>query len=147
MTLAAAICLAASCQKDDKAPTLDKALVGTWHLTNTVVEETELDAKLVDVYLVLNSDCTFAIYQKSGSQTDRYDVYTGTCSAEDGILSGTYASGYAWGSSYKYKVKGSSLVLSSLNLMEEQTYEKASLPENIKVNTDTKAAEANAPIL
>lgn len=147
LTIAAAVCLAASCQKEDQAPTLDKALVGTWHLTGTFVEGTELDADLIDVYLVLNSDCTFEIYQKSGSQTDRYDVYTGTCTAEDGVLNGTYASGDAWGSAYKYKVKGSSLTLSSLNLMEEQTYEKASLPTDIKVNTDTKSAETAAPIL
>ena len=139
--------MAASCQKEDQAPTLDKALVGTWHLTGTFVEGTELDADLIDVYLVLNSDCTFEIYQKSGSQTDRYDVYTGTCTAEDGVLNGTYASGDSWGSAYKYRVSGSSLTLSSLDLMEEQEYEKTTLPEDIKVNTDTKSAEAAAPIL
>lgn len=147
LTIAAAVCLAASCQKEDKAPTLDKALVGTWHLESTVVEDTELDATLVDVYLVLNSDCTFALYQKTGSQTDRYDLYTGVCSAEGGILTGTYASGTPWGSSYKYKVSGSSLTLTSSDNMEEQVYDKESLPENIKVNADTKSVESISPIL
>ena len=147
MTLAAAVCLAASCQKEDKAPTLDKKLVGTWHLAETLVEGEELDAKAADVYLVLNSDCTFALYQKTGSQSDRYDLYTGVCSAEGGVLSGTYASGTPWGSSYKYKVSGSSLTLTSSDNMEEQVYEKADLPQNIKVNADTKSAEAVAPIL
>ena len=147
LTLAAAVCLAASCQKEDQAPTLDKALVGTWHLTGTFVEGTELDADLIDVYLVLNSDCTFEIYQKSGSQSDRYDLYTGVCSAEGGILTGTYASGTPWGSSYKYKVSGSSLTLTSSDNMEEQVYDKESLPENIKVNADTKSVESISPIL
>ena len=147
MTIAAAVCLAASCQKEDQAPTLDKKLVGTWHLAETVVDGETLDSKTADVYLVLNSDCTFALYQKTGSQTDRYDLYTGECSAEDGILTGTYASGTPWGSSYKYKVTGSSLTLTSSDLMEEQVYDKASLPEGIKVNTDTKSAETAAPIL
>ena len=126
---------------------MDKALVGTWHLAETVVDGETLDSKLADVYLVLNSDCTFALYQKTGSQTDRYDLFTGECRSKDGILSGTYASGDSWGSAYKYKVSGTSLTLTSSDLMEEQVYDKESLPENIKVNADTKSTEAAAPIL
>ena len=126
---------------------MDKALVGTWHLAETIVDGETLDSKLADVYLVLNSDCTFALYQKTGSQTDRYDLFTGECRSKDGILSGTYASGDSWGSSYKYKVSGTSLTLTSSDLMEEQVYDKESLPENIKVNADTKSTEAAAPIL
>lgn len=147
LTVAAVICLAASCQKEDQAPALDKALVGTWHLAETIVDGTELDEKAADVYLVLNSDCTFELYQKTGSQSDRYDLYTGVCSAEGGVLSGTYASGTPWGSSYKYKVVGTSLTLTSSDLMEEQVYDKESLPEGIKVNADTKSAATAAPIL
>lgn len=126
---------------------MDKALVGTWHLAETVVDGETLDSKLADVYLVLNSDCTFALYQKTGSQTDRYDLFTGECSSKDGILSGIYASGDSWGSVYKYKVSGTSLTLTSSDLMEEQVYDKESLPEGIKVNADTKSTETTAPIL
>lgn len=126
---------------------MDKALVGTWHLAETVVDGETLDSKLADVYLVLNSDCTFALYQKTGSQTDRYDLFTGECRSKDGILSGTYASGDSWGSAYKYKVSGTSLTLTSSDLMEEQVYDKESLPEGIKVNADTKSTETTAPIL
>ena len=133
LTVAAVICLAASCQKEDLGPTLDKALIGTWHLAETVVDGETLDSKVADVYLVLNSDCTFALYQKTGSQTDRYDLYTGVCYSEGGILSGTYESGNSWGSSYKYKVSGSSLTLTSSDNMEEQVYDKDSLPENIGI--------------
>ena len=147
LTVAAVICLAASCQKEEQGPALDKALVGTWHLAETVVDGETLDSKLADVYLVLNSDCTFALYQKTGSQTDRYDLFTGECSSKDGILSGTYASGDSWGSSYKYKVSGASLTLTSSDLMEEQIYDKESLPEGIKVNADTKSTETTVPIL
>lgn len=126
---------------------MDKALVGTWHLAETVVDGETLDSQLADVYLVLNSDCTFALYQKTGSQTDRYDLFTGECRSKDGILSGTYASGDSWGSAYKYKVSGTSLTLTSSDLMEEQVYDKESLPEGIKVNADTKSTETTAPIL
>ena len=126
---------------------MDKALVGTWHLAETVVDGETLDSKLADVYLVLNSDCTFALYQKTGSQTDRYDLFTGECRSKDGILSGTYASGDSWGSAYKYKVSGASLTLTSSDLMEEQVYDKESLPEGIKVNADTKSTETTVPIL
>lgn len=147
LTVAAVICIAASCQKDEQGPALDKALVGTWHLAETVVDGETLDSKLADVYLVLNSDCTFALYQKTGSQTDRYDLFTGECRSKDGILSGTYASGDSWGSAYKYKVSGTSLTLTSSDLMEEQVYDKESLPEGIKVNADTKSTETTVPIL
>ena len=142
-----AVCIAVSCQKEDQAPTLDKALVGTWHLAETTVDGTELEEKAADVYLVLNADCTFALYQKTGSQSDRYDLYTGVCSAEDGILSGTYESGDSWGSSYKYKVTGNTLTLKSSDNLEEQVYTKASLPTNIKVNTATKVEDLQSPIL
>ena len=144
MTLAAAICFAASCQKDEVS--LDKALVGTWHLEGTIVDGEELKEN-VDVYLQLNSDCTFHLYQKTGSQKDRYDLYTGVCSAEGGVLSGTYESGDAWGSSYKYKVSGSTLTLKSSDNIEEQVYTKASLPADMKLNTATKAEDFQSPIL
>ena len=144
MTLAAALCVAVSCQKDQTS--LDKALVGTWHLEGTTVDGEELNEN-VDVYLQLNSDCTFSLYQKTGSQKDRYDLYTGVCSAEGGILSGTYESGDAWGSSYKYKVSGSTLTLTSSDNLEEQVYSKASLPADMKVNTATKAEQLQSPIL
>ena len=147
LTVAAVICLAASCKKEEQGPALDKALVGTWHLAETVVDGETLDSKLADVYLVLNSDCTFALYQKTGSQTDRYDLFTGECRSKDGILSGTYASGDSWGSAYKYKVSGTRLTLTSSDLMEGQVYDKESLPEGIKVNADTKSTETTAPIL
>ena len=144
LTLAAAVCLAASCQKEEAS--LDPVLVGTWHLDATVVDGTELDAD-VDVYLVLNSNMTFALYQKTGSQNNRYDLYTGDCNAEGGVLTGTYSNGTPWGSSYKYKVTGSTLKLTSSDNMEEQVYVKESLPTDIKVNTDTKSTESQIPIL
>lgn len=146
LTLAAAVCLAVSCEKEDMGPSLDPAIVGEWHLAETLVDGTELDRKLVDVYIVLNSDCTFELYQRSGSQDERYDLYTGTCSSNDGTLSGTYSNGTPWGSSYKYKVVGSSLTLTSTDMLEEQVYDKESIPEDIKVNPDTKSA-SQTPIL
>lgn len=144
LTLAAAVCMAVSCQKDEAS--LDRALVGTWHLDVTTVDGTELNAD-VDVYLVLNSDKTFALYQKTGSQDKRYDLYTGNCEAESGVLTGTYSNGTPWGSSYKYKASGSSLTLTSSDNMEEQVYVKESLPTDMKVNPDTKSAESQTPIL
>lgn len=144
--LAAAVCMSASCKKVEKVPAFDSALVGDWHLVETLVDGNTMDGDLADVYLVFNA-CTFEIYQTSGSQEDRYDLYTGTCSSEGGVLTGTYSSGTPWGSSYTYKVSGSSLTLTSKDKLEEQIYEKADLPENIKLNPETKAYETGSPIL
>lgn len=148
LALATCICMAASCQKEtDIAPSLDPALVGEWHLIETFVEGEELDSDLMDVYLVLHGDCSFELYQKSGSQNDRYDMFTGTCTSQDSILTGVYSSGAEWGSSYTYKVTGSDLKLTSADRTEEQTYTKEALPEDIKTDTDTRAGEAVTPIL
>lgn len=148
LALAAYICLAASCHKEEAAiPTLDSVLVGEWHLIETFVEGEELDNNLMDVYLVLHENCSFELFQKSGSQKDRYDMFTGTCTSQDGILTGVYESGAAWGSSYSYKVTGSDLTLTSADKSEEQTYTKEALPENMKIDTDTRACDIQTPIL
>lgn len=146
--LAAAVCLAGSCQKEAPAPSLDSSLVGQWHLVSIMADDTELDNSLMDIYLVLNSNQTFELYQMTGNQESRYDLYTGTCTSEEGILSGIYANGSSWGTEYEYEVTGgSTLTLTSSDGQETQVYEKSSLPEGMKVNHDTRSVGNGAPIL
>ena len=105
----------------------------------------------IDIYLCINSDCTFELYQKSGTQSVRYDKFTGTCKTEDGVLTGIYSNGKPWGGKYIFKVTADELLLKTTNLLEEQKYKKVQIPSDVKENANlalTKAAGAEStPIL
>ena len=64
----------------------------------------------------------------------RYRHYTGSWSIEGDVLSGTYADGSAWGSSYKMSFSGKdSMVLTAQNSSEEaMTYSRESIPSEVK---------------
>jgi len=147
---AALIGVAASCQKEDGTSGLiDSAISGEWHLTEILAEGTVVSEGL-DSYLLINMDGTFELYQKSGTQTIRYDRFTGTCTYEDNLLSGVYSNGNPWGSRYTVSLSGNMMTLSSFNLLEVQKYERKAIPENIKkeANTITRSgAVLCAPIL
>lgn len=148
---------AVSCQKEELpevAPTLeiDQKLVGEWQLHRALSDGIQVNQD-IDVYLCINADCTFELYQKSGTQSERYEKYTGTCSSENGILSGVYSNGKPWGSKYTFSftfiVDG--MILKSYNLIEVQQYYKVTIPEKVKaeatlVNTKSAVSTGN-PIL
>ena len=148
MFAAVAICFTAACQKEEGTKVIvDPAIVGEWHLS-TVEVDGAVQTYPYDVYLSLNSDGTFELYQKSGTQV-RYTKYTGTCTSEGQVLSGVYSSGTPWGDSYTAIVSGGLLVLTSSDNVEVQEYTKESLSEEEKLaaNISTRAIEEVAPIL
>ncbi len=126
----------ASCQKEEQILTMDPALVGEWHLTEIQAEGVIVNEG-IDCYLLISSDCTFELYQQSGTQNVRYERYTGTCSYTDGLLTGVYSNGKPWGGKYLVETKGETLILSSYNLIEVQTYKKTTIPEDVKNNANT----------
>ena len=150
---AALICMAVSCEKtSEPVPQghIDSKLVGEWHLLGAKAEGVTISSD-IDVYLVIGSDCSFELYQKSGTQSVRYDKFTGTCTSEGNILSGKYSNGDAWGSRYTYSFTIDGLLLESYNRLEEQRYAKAETPSDVKVNancvTTKSAAISGAPVL
>ena len=148
MFAAVAICFTAACQKEEGTKALvDPAIVGEWHLS-TVEVDGAVQTYPYDVYLALNSDGTFELYQKSGTQV-RYTKFTGTCTSEGQVLSGVYSSGKPWGSSYTAIVSGGMLVLTSSDGVEVQEFTKESLSqeEKLAANISTRAIEDVTPIL
>ena len=148
MFAAVAICLTAACQKEDGPEvTVDPAIVGEWHLS-TVEVDGAFQTYPYDVYLAINNDGTFELYQKSGTQV-RYTKFTGTCKSEGQILSGVYSSGTPWGDSYTAIVSGGLLVLTSSDGVEVQEFTKESLSqeEKLAANISTRANDEMAPIL
>ena len=144
------VCAAASCEKNtDLERYVAAELIGEWHLTEATAEGVVISSDM-DIYLKISGDCTFELYQKSGSQSVRYDKFTGTCECNGNILTGEYSSGVAWASKYTYNATDGSLVLKSYNRLEEQKYQKAEIPAQVKDNANiiTKsAASVLAPIL
>lgn len=146
----AGVCLV-SCNEDIAEPvkTVSPAVVGDWHLT----EEYSLGEQVpqtADVYLSINSDCTFELYQKSGTQI-RFSLYTGTCYSEDNLLIGVYSDGTPWGSDYEvsFNVDGH-LVLTTYDRMGKMIYEKKSIPaeeKNLAVNVTKSDITAETPKL
>lgn len=147
MFAAVAICLTAACQKEEIKDSVNPELIGEWHLS-TVEVDGAVQSYPYDVYLTINNDCTFELYQKSGTQM-RYTKFTGTCKSEGKVLSGVYASGTPWGDSYNASVEGDVLVLISSDGVEMQEYKKESLSAEEKLAADisTKSAMEIAHIL
>ena len=155
---AALLSLAVSCQKEEELPEvepaleIDQRLVGEWQLHRALSDGIQINQD-IDVYLCINADCTFELYQKSGTQSERYEKYTGTCSSENNILNGVYSNGKPWGSKYTFSfifiVDG--MILESYNMIEVQQYYKVTIPEKVKaeatlVNTKSAVSTGN-PIL
>jgi len=150
ISAAAIIFMAAACSKNntDSTPYIDPSVIGEWHLTGASSEGSAIYDDL-DVYMTLNPDCTFELYQKSGTQT-RYDKYTGIFHMTDEEITGTYADGSPWGSKYIASVSGDTLTLCTTDMMEVQTYKREALSktEKEKANLKTKADnDSAAPIL
>ena len=149
--LAALMLAAVSCQKDDSAQkVLDPTVVGEWHLVAAKAEGVSI-LKNVDIYLCIKEDSTFELYQKSGTQKHRYDLFTGTCHIENGVLTGVYSDGQPWGGKYTYAKTIDGILLKTTNNIEVQKYRSCQIPEAVRANAniiDTKSAfTAGSPIL
>ena len=147
--------LSTACSKEPAAVTLDASLVGEWHKVEVLYDGEEVEIP-VDVYLVLNENCTFVLYQKFLGTTstdqeaqDRYTRFTGTCKFENNVLSGVYSSGREWNESYYAEIVGEMLQLTTSDYLEVQTYRKEALSAVEKANAaiSTKANTEISPVL
>lgn len=141
---------AGACKKTEQpsAGTVDPAVVGEWHMTEATAEGNDINMQ--DVYLCINQDGTFELYQKNESQAVRYDRYTGTCYTSEGVIYGEYSDGTKWSSKWVYTATSDRLILESYNMLEVDTYEKTVIPEDVRENANTvctKASNCSTPIL
>ena len=104
-------------------------IIGEWQLKSIATKAT-LGGQTVEVYLSFETGGTFTLYQMLGQ--GRYHSYKGTWALADGILTGTYSTGKAWGSTYTVDITDSTLTLTSSIGGEVDTYAKTTIPENIK---------------
>ena len=92
-----------SCGKDnpgggDGGWTGEGSVTGTWHLAGWNSLQT------ADVYLSLENDGTFDLYQRIYSPY--YEHYDGTWHLDGNTLGGTYSDGTAWAGTYSVSFSG-----------------------------------------
>lgn len=150
--LAALVATAASCKKEEVVvkQEIDQALAAEWELIETKAEGIVVAADM-SIYLCINTDGSFELFQKSPDQTVRYDRFTGNCWSADGIVNGTYSDGTPWGSKWMYSFTSEGMTLQSYNFLEVQKYKKTTIPAEVRENandvlTRSEAANGN-PIL
>ena len=113
---------ATGCKKEDKKVDYKASLVGQWHCTPEGMD--------AEIYVEFVQDGSFALYQQVGE--GRYRKFTGLWQCEENILSGTYADGSPWGSTYQMEFNDGILTLTALNGSNEvMTYIKKDIPGEV----------------
>ena len=115
------------CKKNGSEATTATKLVGQWHC---IAEELNV-AEDIDVYVEFMADKSFNLYQKIGQGRHRH--FTGTWSVSGDILSGLYADGSEWGSSYAVEFSGmDAMKLTAKNGSKEvMTYTRETIPAEV----------------
>ena len=115
------------CKKNGSEATTATKLVGQWHC---IAEELNVTED-IDVYVEFMADKSFNLYQKIGQGRHRH--FTGTWSVSGDVLSGVYADGSEWGSSYAVEFSGmDAMKLTAKNGSEEvMTYTRETIPAEI----------------
>jgi len=118
----ALLLIATGCKKD-KPVDHAKLVIGEWHCAPETFE--------ADVYLALDTDGTFDLYQQIGEGRHRH--YSGEWDLDGTTLSGTYSNGDNWGSGYQVSFSGdNTMSLKALNGSEEvMKYSREAIPSEV----------------
>ena len=121
-------------------PTVNNSIYGGWHTKSYCGAPSD-----IDVYMQLDENQTFKLYQRSNSAT--YVSYSGTYSLNEtsGTISGRYSDGSLWANSYYYSINASNeLVLINTNNSTEVTiYEPAKMPSISAIKASRSATKSD----
>lgn len=122
IALAAMMASFSACTKKSEAESVN----GVWEM----VSSPGWDDAAAKVYIEFTSP-SFKLYQKINSGS--YHLYTGTFNVTDGVLTGKYSDGVAFGSGYRYEISGTSLALTPVgNEAGITVYQKVSaVPQEV----------------
>lgn len=113
-----------SCKKEEK--TLD--VKGEWELTDVkmATKSALVGAETVTVYVKFSEDGAFAMYQMVGD--GRFVSFSGSWKLAGSTLSGTYADGTSWASSYEVSVDKSTLTMTTEDGLDVFVYKACTIP-------------------
>lgn len=123
---AALVMLLTGCdiQKDGPAPKPEVPVIcGQWKS-----EELPVDAT---IYISFNTDKSFELYQHM--RMDGYDLYNGTWSIKDNVISGKYNDGEDWAYSYEFEVIEGMMKLQPVGVEgEEDIFTACEIPDVVR---------------
>lgn len=98
-------------------------IAGTWHLTQWRGAEPSFD-----VYLSITEDGIVTLWQRIESR--EWQRYYSTAVIENGVISGTYTDGVAWGASYNVTLGNETMTwVNTADSDDISVYSRAELPE------------------
>ena len=98
-------------------------ITGTWELTGIeITKAAQLGDQTIEVIITFNADKTFALSQILGD--GRAQEFNGTWALTESTLTGKYANGKSWGSSYQVSVENAVLTMIPETEAEIYTYRK-----------------------
>ena len=101
------------------------SIAGTWHLT-----EWRGAAPSFEVYIDITEDGVVTLWQKIEHRA--WECYYSSAAIEDGIISGVYSDGVAWGTSYYISTTQSSMVwVDVADATDISVYTRSELPEGL----------------
>ncbi|MBO7307755.1 MAG: hypothetical protein J6U59_06975 [Alistipes sp.] len=110
------------------------SIAGVWHLTVWRGAEPSFE-----VYMDINAEGGLMLYQRIESRY--WDIYSSTAAVVDGVISGTYTDGTAWGASYNVSVEGDTMTwVSTLDSADVSVYTRSELPQEMPTEPTRSAA-------
>lgn len=123
--LAAVLLMATGCEKDNDR-FMDN-IVGEWHFSGTESGVAE------DVWLSLNADSTFEMYQKVGSGPYWHSTGEYAIDLETRVMTGIYSDRYPWKYTYKVNVDSKSMLMTAMEVEGYSVgYARESIPEEVR---------------
>lgn len=126
LLFAAAAMLFVGCSDDDDTATVDAGVVGEWQL----IQWNGDMAEDFVVYLDLQSDGTFQLYQQV--EHSYYDHFTGSFTADGGLLEGRYSDGITWAYGFVLSDGGYTLTLTDQKSNEVSVYTRSTIPAEVR---------------
>lgn len=98
-------------------------ITGTWELTGIeITKAAQLGDETIEVVITFNADKTFSLSQVLGA--GRPKEFSGTWALTETTLTGKYANGKAWGSSYEISIENGTLTMTPESGAEIYSYRK-----------------------
>ena len=100
-------------------------MAGTWHLIEWRGAEPSFD-----IYMVITETGGITLWQRLEDCT--WELYQSAAETADGVISGTYTDGVAWGADYYYSVSGDQMTWTDTEDSDDvSVYERSTLPSEL----------------